>query len=316
MDPSLLLDQDLLRQMMIVATPLLLAALGEMIIERAGVLNVAIEGIMGLGAVCGFLGAYLTGQVAIGFLTALLIGALIGLILGYSAISLQLSQLTVGLALFVFAGGLASLLYRLFIGIRFVPPSVDTFDPVPLPLLSQIPYLGHWLFTLPLVSYAVLLLVPALSYFLFQTPIGLQVRATGENPRAADTLGVPVIPIRYLATIAGSALIGLGGALLPLMFTGTYTENMIAGRGWIALMLVIFGRWQPPLILLGALLFAYIDALQFRLGLVNKAIPGQFLLMLPYIFVILVLIPVYRGAQVPQALMRPYNRENRTDALF
>lgn len=297
MDASIFWQPELLRQTLIVAAPMLLAAQGEVLIERSGVLNVAIEGMMALGASAGFLVAHAAGANAPGLLAAALATGLIGVALAYGAIALRASQLTLGLALFVFAVGAASLAYRMVVGVRFVPPQIKTFG-------------SGWL-GLPLPVWAVLLVVGLLHLVLFHTWIGLRVRACGENPRAADLQGVNVFAVRCGATILGSMLIGAAGALLPMLLTGTYSDGMVAGRGWIALMLVILGRWLPLGALLGGLVFGYVEALQYRLGLTLKAIPSQFLLMLPYLFVVLVAIGAYRGAVAPQALMRPYDRESR-----
>jgi len=307
-----LVDPALLRLMVTMAVPLLLAALGELVTERAGILNVAIEGQMLLGAVVGFLGVFASGHVLVGMGLAMAAGALLSLVLAWYAVTLRRDQITVGLTLFVLCVGLASLLYRIVVGVRFSPPRVPTLPDLPLPGLQSLPVLGPVLFRQHGLVYLTLLLVPALTVFLFHTPAGLRLRALGENPRAADTVGVDVFAVRYLATVAGGALIGLAGAALPLTITGAYTEGMVAGRGWIALMLVIFGRWLPHVVPLGALLFAYVEALQFRLALLTRAVPSQVLLMLPYLLAILVLIRVYRGAQAPAALARPYDREERT----
>lgn len=312
MNPLVLVDPALLQLMLIMATPLLVAAIGEMLTEHSGVLNVSIEGMMALGAISGFLGAYFLGSNLAGIAVASVATTIVlGVGLAYSVIGLRLPQLTVGLALFVLAVGLSSLLYRVAIGVRFVPPQVPTYQAIPLPILSQIPYFGSWLFSLPFPTYLALILVPLAHAFFFLTPWGLRLRSVGENPRAADLAGIPVFAIRYLATIVGSALIGAAGALLPMMLTGTYSDGIVGGRGWIALMLVIFGRWRPFGTLGGALLFAYVEALQFRLGLITKAVPSQLLLMLPYVFAIVVLIRIYQGAQAPAALGRAYDREER-----
>ncbi|MFO7246343.1 MAG: ABC transporter permease [Thermaerobacter sp.] len=305
MDWSVLLSADVLGQMLFFATPLLLAALGEVITERSGVLNVAIEGLMALGASVGFLAAYLAASNGVGIGAAMAAGGLIGLLLAYGTISLQVSQLTLGLALHVLCVGLASLLYRLVVGLQFVPPQIQTFRGKGGDTLWQV------LTGLPGPVYAVLLLAVVVHVIIFHTPVGLRLRACGENPRAADLLGVNVFRIRYLATVVGSMLIAAAGALLPMMLTATYSDRMIGGRGWIALMLVILGRWLPFRIVLGGWLFGYVEALQYRLGLQLVTVPPQFLLMLPYVFVILVAIRAYGGAAGPQALMRPYDREAR-----
>ncbi|HEY8414697.1 MAG TPA: ABC transporter permease [Thermaerobacter sp.] len=305
MDWSLLIDRSVLALTLVVATPVLLAALGELVIERSGVLNVAIEGMMALGAAVGFLGAYLSGSNLVGVLAAMAAAALLGLVLGYACITLRAPQLTVGLALFVLAVGLSSLLYRLVVGLQFVPPQIATYGSDPAAGGAG------WLLGLPGPVYIMLLATVLTHALLFYTPWGLRIRASGENPRAAESQGVSVFAIRYAALLAGSALIGAGGALLPMMLTGTYTDMMVGGRGWIALMLVILGRWTPLGVLLGGLLFGYVEALQYSLLLKVRFIPSQFLLMVPYLFVVLVAIRAYRGAQAPQALMKPYDRELR-----
>ncbi|MFS8639721.1 MAG: ABC transporter permease [Symbiobacteriaceae bacterium] len=305
MNWTLLIDPSVLALALVVATPVLLAALGELLIERSGVLNVAIEGMMALGAAVGFLGAYLSGSNMVGILAAMAVAALLGLVLGYACITLRAPQLTVGLALFVLAVGLSSLLYRLVVGLQFVPPQIPTYG-------SGLAADGAgWLFALPGPVYVMLLATVLTHVLLFYTPWGLRIRASGENPRAAESQGVAVFTIRYASLLAGSALIGAGGALLPMMLTGTYTDMMVGGRGWIALMLVILGRWTPFGVLLGGLLFGYVEALQYNLLLKVRLIPSQFLLMVPYLFVVLVAIRAYRGAQAPQALMKPYDRELR-----
>ncbi len=306
---GLVFDLQVLKLTLTVMVPFLIAALGELLTERSGVLNVAIEGMMTMGAVSAFLVTFATKNSLWGMVAAMVVGGLLALVLAYFSITLRTSQLTVGLGLFVFCIGLSSLLYRIFIGVRLSPPQIGTLPPVSVPRLAQLPRIGDILFTQNLLVYLALLLVPAISLFLFRTTLGLRLRAVGENPRAADTLGLNVSSARYVFTVLGGVLIGAAGGYLPMGLTGTYSDGMVGGRGWIALMLVIFGRWTPSLVLWGAVLFAYIEALQFKLALVAKAIPPQFLLMLPYLVAIFVLVRVYHGASAPEALMRPYDRE-------
>jgi simple sugar transport system permease protein len=196
-------------------------------------------------------------------------------------------------------------------GIRLTQPSVPTLKAMPIPGLADVPVLGPTVFNLNVLAYLALLLVPAVHVVLFKTPVGLRLRASGENPRAVDALGIDVFTLRYAATVAGGCLIGLGGAYLPLVLTGTFTDSMIAGRGWIAIMLVIFGRWVPVVTLLGAFLFAYVEVFQLKVAIGAKVIPSQFLLMLPYVFAMVVLVRIYQGAQAPRALAVPYDREAR-----
>ncbi len=308
---ELIFDAQVLKLTLTVVVPFLIAALGELLTERGGVLNVAIEGVMVIGAVVAFLTTFGTHSFLVGMAAAMVAGGLIALVLAYFSITLRTPQLTVGLGLFVFCVGMGSLLYRIVIGIRLSPPQIRTLPPVPLPGLARLPGVGEILFTQNALVYLAFGLVPIVSLFLFRTPLGLRLRAVGENPRAADTLGLNVFAMRYVFTVLGGILIGLAGGYMPLGITGTYSDGMVGGRGWIALMLVIFGRWTPSFVLLGALLFAYIEALQFKVALVAKTIPPQFLLMLPYVVAIVVLIRVYQGASAPEALMRPYEREER-----
>lgn len=312
MGPSVFADPALLHLAITIAAPFVVAAMGELIMERAGILNVGIEGMMAVGAAAGFLGTWSTGgSYGVGLLAAMLAGGLMSGILACYGITLRGQQLTVGLGLLVFGLGLASLLYRAAVGVQFAAPRVDVLPRIALPGLSSIPVLGEVLFTQDVLVYLAFLLVPLVHGVLFLTPLGLRLRACGDNPRAADTLGVNVAAMRYTATLAGGLLIGLAGALLPLTLTGGYSDGMVGGRGWIALMLVILGRWMPWSVLAGALLFAYVEALQFRLALVARAVPSQLLLALPYLLAIGVLVRVYRGAQAPAALAAPYDREAR-----
>jgi general nucleoside transport system permease protein len=304
-------DVQLWQQMLVYAAPLIIAAMGELLIERSGVLNVGIEGMMLVAAAVGFVVAFETGSVGAGAGAAMAASGALAVILAYYGITLRGSQITVGLALYVLGIGLSSLLYRVVFGVRLSPPRLATLAPVPVPGLAEIPVLGPILFQHNVLVYVALALVPAVHLVLFRTPLGLRLRATGENPRAVDALGINVFALRYAATVVGGLLIGLGGAYLPLALTGTFSDNMTAGRGWLALMLVIFGRWMPFSALLGAFLFAYVESFQFKLAMGTKLIPPQFLLMLPYVFAMVVLVRVYRGAQAPTALAVAYDREAR-----
>ena len=303
MNPGFFVDRDLLHLAVTMMAPLILAAIGEVITERSGILNLSIEGTVLLGAVTGFLGTFFTGHLAAGMAAAML---------AYYAITLRRDQITVGLTLFVFTVGLSSFLYRIAVGVQFVPQRIPTLPRMTLPVLGDIPGIGPIVFSQHLLVYVALVLVVVVHLALTHTPLGLRLQAAGENPRAADAIGINIFALRYGAAVLGGMLIGLGGATLPMTITGTFTEGMSAGRGWIALMLVIFGRWRPFSILGGAFLFAYVEALQFRLALAAPAIPTQFLLMLPYVFAIIVLIRVFRGAAAPGALGRAYDREARS----
>jgi simple sugar transport system permease protein len=309
---AVLVDVQLWRLVLVMAAPLMLAAIGELLMERSGILNVAIEGMMAVGAVLAFVVTFRTQSFLAGVAAAMLGAAVLAALLAWYAVTRRASQLTAGLALFILGLGLASLIYRVSIGIRLTPPRVPTLPPLAIPWLGDLPLLGELLFRHTVLVYAAGGLALLASLVLFRTPLGLRVRATGENPRAVDVLGVSVAGIRYGAAVAGGLCIGAAGAYLPLALTGTFSEGMVGGRGWIALMLVIFGRWSPGPACLGALLFATVEALEIRIGILTKVIPSQFLLMLPYLFAIVVLVRITQGAQAPRALGVPYHRESRT----
>lgn len=311
MTPGLLLDPHLWQQTLVYAAPLIIAALGELIIERSGVLNVGIEGMMLVAAVTCFVVTWQTQAVVAGIGAGMLAAAAMALVLVYYAVALRGPQITVGLGLYVLGIGLSSLIFRMVFGIRTSPPQIETLSPVAVPGLADLPVVGAVFFEQTVLTYAAFALIPVVHLALFRTPWGLRLRATGENPRAVDALGIDVARLRYGAAAVGGLLIGLGGAYLPVVLTGTFSDNMTAGRGWLALMLVIFGRWMPFTVLAGAVLFAYVEAFQFKAGMVSKVVPPQFLLMLPYVFALVVLVRVYRGASAPRALTVPYDREAR-----
>jgi len=302
---------QLWHQTLLYAAPLILASMGELLIERSGVLNIGIEGMMLVGAAVGFIVTVQTASVAAGLAAAMGASGAMALLLGYYSIDLRGSQITVGLGLYVLGLGLSSLLYRVAFGVRLTPPRVATLRPLALRGLAELPLVGAVVFRQNVLVYAALLLVPAVWVVLFRTPLGLRLRAAGENPRAVDTLGIDVFALRRGATVIGGVLIGAGGAYLPVALTGTFSDNMTAGRGWLALMLVIFGRWRPAWALVGALLFACVESFQFRLAMGTTRVPPQFLLMLPYLFAMMVLVGISRHATAPAALALPYDREAR-----
>lgn len=264
-----------------------------------------------VGASVGFLGAYLGGNLVYGLLLAMLAGALFGLALAYFTTTLKMNQFVIGLALFFVGLGLSTLFYKLVVGVTLQPPLIPTLQDVPIPFLSQIPILGDVLFNQNWLVYASILLSLFLYYLLYKTSFGLELRAVGENPKAADSLGVHVSRMHYGAAIAGGVLMGLAGAYLPMVYTGTFTEGMVQGRGWIAIALTFFGGWSPHLILLGALFFAGVEVLALRVQVGGLGIPYQFLLTLPYIATILVMIFAVRWIKAPAFLGQNYDRERR-----
>lgn len=295
----------------VAGTPILLAALGELITERAGILNLGVEGMMLVGAVSGFMAAIVTGDKWIGLLAAMLAGGLMGLIHAALTVSLRANQTVSGLALALFGAGLSGYLGKAYIGM----PLAEPFRGVALPGLSQIPFLGPVLFRQDVLVYLSWVLVAGLWFFLKRTRAGLQLKAIGENPAAADSLGIPVTGLRYLYVVVGGMLCGAGGAYLSLASAPSWLENMTAGRGWIALALVIFALWRPWRTLAGSYLFGGIDALGFHLQAAGIHLSHFFLQMLPYIFTITVLTVVMakRGGRIasPGALGLPYDREER-----
>ncbi|MEB3859763.1 MAG: ABC transporter permease [Desulfurococcales archaeon] len=301
---------DALRMMVFLSIPYSLASLGIMIGGRAGVFNITTEGMMLLGASTAFLASYFTGgNNLVGLLAASAMGAVIGVLFAYLTVTLKLDQFVIGLTLFILTTGLGSLLYKVYIGVTLEPPRVPVIEDLRVPLLASIPVVGDVVFNQNAMVYFTILLALALHYLLFKTMLGLNLRSVGENPRAADSLGINVYLTQYLTTIAGSTLMSLAGAYLVLAFTGVYTDYIVGGRGWIAIALTLFGRWSPIPILLGSLLFSGVETLVFQLQAREVAIPYQFLLMLPFIVTLIVLIWVYRRAELPQALGKAYDRE-------
>lgn len=287
------------------ATPLIYAAVGEVFTERAGVLNIGLEGIMLIGAFAGFAGAFYTGSLAVGIGLALLSGLVCGLIFALFTVTVKANQIVVGAAFNLLGLGLTGFLYRaLFVG---QAQGVQTFPPLAIPLLSSIPFAGEVLFRHNFLVYATAILVPVASFVLYRTAFGLSIRSVGEHPRAADTVGIDVTLIRYAAVLIGTGLTALGGAYLTLAHTNQFVEGLTTGRGFIALAVVVFGRWTPWGALSAALLFGLFFALQLRLQAVaDLAIPYQFLQALPYVMTLLVLISLRGRAAMPRALGVPY----------
>jgi ABC-type uncharacterized transport system permease subunit len=286
---------SLLAGMVRIATPILLSALGELVAERSGILNLSIEGTMLMGAFVGFLVCYASGSLWLGLVAAILAGALLSLLMAFLACTLKVDQTVAGLAINLLSSGLTFYLFRLAfknVGSQNLP-SISTFQKIPIPLLSKIPALGEILFSQNLLTYIAVLLVPIISFFLYRTKPGLELRSLGDNPRALDMR------------------VGLGGAFLTLASAGLFVPDISGGRGWIALAIVIFGSWKPTRILLGALFFGLIDSFQLSLQAVGVALPYQLLLALPYLLTIAALVVNRSRSQAPISLGKPYYREER-----
>ncbi len=288
-----------------IATPLILGTLGVLLCERAGVLNLGIEGILVAGAFTGWLAVYLGAPLWGGVAVAALTGMAFGLLHAFLTVGLALSQHVSGLGITLLATALSYFGYRVNFPKVTTPPTITPFAEMawlPIPILQN-----QTAFTL-----LALLLVPAIDYFLNCTPAGLAVRMVGENPQAAEGQGVSVAATRTAAIVAGSALMGVAGSFLTLSAFNAFFFNMVNGRGWICVALVVFASWRPGKALLGALLFAFFDALQLRLQQSgDAALPYQLYLMLPYVLSIVALVLVARKASYPQALMKPYRKGER-----
>jgi simple sugar transport system permease protein len=301
----------LIGAMMRMATPIIFATLGEILAERSGVLNLGIEGIMLMGAMTGFLVSFSSGSVWAGVLAAAMVGMLLGLLMAFLAVNLGLSQHVSGLSITLFATGLAMFIYRLHFGSPTVPPTIEPFKQVTLPILSKIPIIGPGLFTQYSLTYLAWLLIPVMSILLYKTRLGLKIRTVGENPVVADTVGVNVALTRILCLVCGGALMGIGGAFLTLAHQNMFLIDVIGGRGWVAIAMVIFGNWDPVKGALGALIFGLLDGLQLRLQGLGIAISFHLFLMIPYLLTIVALISVSRRAAVPAGLLKPYRREEK-----
>lgn len=291
--------------------PFILAAQGTMLAGRAGVFNVAQEGVMMLGASVGFLVSLKMGGTLVGLVFAALVGAAFGWFLGWVTTRFRLDQFVIGLALFFAATGIASLLYKVVIGVTLKPPLINTLPDVEIPLLSSIPVVGTILFTQDAMVYFAFLVSGLLYWMLYRTNLGLKLRSVGENPKGADSLGVSVARTRIWCSTAGGALMALAGAYLPMTYTGTYTEGIVAGRGWLAIALAFFGGWRPQYILAGSAFFAGMEVLALRVQVGGIDIPHQFISMLPYAATLLVMMFALRWASVPAFLGRNYDRESR-----
>jgi len=298
------------------AVPVLLAVLGEMISQRSGVMNLGLEGVMLVGGLSGFIVAYqleqagINGAAWIGLFAGLIGGAIMGLLMAVLAIGFKTDQVVTGVTLVLLGQGLTSYVFRSFSTLSGA--RVTGLQTWAIPGLSKIPVIGEILFNHNAIVYLTVTLVFLCSFFLFRTNWGLSLRAIGENPDAAETSGLNVDLIRTLAVITGSAFAGFGGAVLTVVQLNIFTEGIIAGRGWIAIALVFFSRWQPIWGLIGAVLFGVADALQYRIQAMGlKNLPYEFLLMLPYVLTLLVLLRGTVRSDTPAALGIPYSKGKR-----
>ena len=288
-------------------TPLVYAALGELVSEKSGVLNLGVEGMMIVGAVCGFAVAAESGNLWLGVVASVFAGAGMSLIFGILTLTFQSNQVAAGLALTIFGVGLSA-----YIGIDYTSVALTGIANVHIPVLSDIPVAGPLLFSLDPLIYFSFLMFAVITWFLYRTRAGLLLRAIGESPESAVSLGYPVIAIRYLAVLFGGAMSGLAGGYLALVYTPLWVEAMTAGRGWIALALVVFATWRPARVMVGAYLFGGVTIIQFHIQGFGVDIPSQLLSMLPYLATIVVLVLISRDfntirLNAPASLGRAYH---------
>jgi simple sugar transport system permease protein len=287
------------------ATPYLYASMGETYGQKSGVLNLGVEGVMLLGAFAGFYTAFTTNNLWLGLLAAVLVGALMGLATGFINVSLKAEQGISGIGIYLFGLGMSDLLFQKTMG------SVETvkgFPGVTIPFLSDIPYLGEIFFQHNILVYVAYALVP-ITWFIFnKTGLGLKIKAVGENPEAADSLGVSVNGVRYFACILGGILSGIAGASMSIALLNVFQQNMTSGLGFIAVALVYFGGWRPVGVLIGSLIFSMVNALQLWVQVLRIPIPSEIAVMMPYVLTILALVIAVQRVRPPAALAKPFER--------
>jgi general nucleoside transport system permease protein len=298
----MMLFEAIILSVIAASTPLLLAAAGELVVERSGVLNLGVEGMMIMGAACGFAGAHFTGSTFCGAALGMLAGIAMAAVFGFLTLGLAVNQVAAGLALTILGVGLSGLIGSGFVGERIAPAPV-----VDLPILTSLPFVGRILFGEDAFVYCSVAVIAGVWWFLYRTRAGLVLRAVGDNHTSAHALGHPVLRIRMLAVLFGGACAGLGGAFLPLAYTPFFIPGMTAGRGWIALALVVFASWLPGRLVLGAYLFGAVTILQLHAQGAGLGIPSQLMTSLPYLATIIVLILISRargitGSAAPTSL--------------
>ena len=299
----------ILASIMASAVPLILASCGELITERSGVLNLGVEGMMIIGAISGFALMTVTGSLIVAVFGAMLAGVLISTIFAFLTQTLITNHVATGLALTIFGTGLSALF-----GLEYVGKTIEQIEPIYIPLLTDLPIVGRILFGHDPLIYLAIGILGLTAWFLRRTRAGMVLRAVGDSDYSAHAIGYPVIAIRYAAVAFGGAMAGLGGAYLSLAYTPLWAENMSAGRGWIALALVVFASWRPSRVLLGAMLFGGITILQLNAQAAGLGIPASYMSMLPYIATIVVLVLISRDStrirlNAPACLGRAFRAE-------
>ncbi len=287
------------------ATPYLYASIGESLGQRSGVLNLGVEGQMLLGAFAGFYVTFVTENAWLGLLAALTVGAVMGLLMAVISVTLQAQQGISGIGIYLFGLGLSELLFKVMLG---TVETVVGFRPAHIPFLSSIPVVGKIFFQHNVLVYGAFLLVPLAWFILNKTTLGLKIRAVGENPEAADSLGVSVVRVRYFTLIMGGTLSGIAGASLSIALLNVFQQNLTSGLGFIAVALVYFGGWRPVGVMAGALIFSTVNALQVWMQTLGVPIPPELAIMLPYVFTIVALVVMVQRVRPPSALTKPFER--------
>ncbi len=293
------------------ATPLLLVALAELYSERAGLVNIGLDGIMAFGALAGFMVSYLTGNPFLGILAGALGGVLINMIYAYCTVTLCAQQIVYGMAINIFAPAVAAFIYRVYFGVSSTLAQASLMKTIAIPVLKDIPFLGKLLFDQTPMVYFAYAMVIVTAVFFNRTKAGLSYKAVGEYPKAAETLGINVVRQKYIACIICGLLAGIGGAYLTTCYVNTYSDGIVAGRGFIALSAVIFGHWTGSGVLLACLLFGFCDALQLKLQILSDNVPYQLFQMLPYVCTLIALTVMGAKKAGPKSSGKPYLREER-----
>jgi len=302
---------NILGSMISIATPILFAAMGELVAERSGVMNMGLEGTMLTAAFVGFMVVEKTGSLFFGICFASMAGGFVSLILAVMTISLGVDQIITGLTLNLLASGGTLFWFRMDYSQTSLEktPLIEFLKSINIPFLSDIPYLGKIIFSHNLLTYLAFLLVPIFWFFLYKTSYGLRIRSLGENPKVADMTGLSVNKNRYIAVVIGGLMAGLGGAFVSIGSVERFFPNMTAGKGWLAIVIVIAGNWRPSRILLATLIFAFLDAFQLQVQSIGVHFPYQILLALPYIAAIIILISGRAHSEAPESLGISYQRE-------
>ena len=287
------------------ATPYLYAAIGETFGQRSGVLNLGVEGQMLLGAFVSFYVAFTTENLWLGLLAAVAVGAVMGLAMAYVTVNLQAVQGISGIGFYLFGLGMSDLLFKMLLG---TVETVKGFPPLNIPILSDIPVIGEIFFQQNVMVYGAFLLIPVAWFVLNKTTLGLEIRSVGENPEAADSVGVSVARVRYFTTTLGGMLSGIAGTSMSIALLNVFQQNMTSGLGFIAVALVYFGAWRVRGVLIGALLFSMVNSLQLWMQVLNDPLPSEIAVMLPYILTIVVLVVTVSRVRSPAALTKPFDR--------